>query len=57
MNNNLEEYIKDRKEFSDKKKASIDTIKSEAEKNKTRIGDLQEEYNYLQEWKEKHYEQ
>ena len=57
VNNNLEEYIKDRKEFSDKKKASIDTIKSEAEKNKTRIGDLKAEYNYLQEWKEKHYEQ
>ena len=53
VNNNLQEYIKDRKMFSDKKKASIDSIKEEANNNKARIGELQADYNYLKEWKVK----
>lgn len=55
VNNNLQNYTYDRKAFSDEKEASIDAIKAEAKNNKTRINELQADYIYLKEWKDKNH--
>ncbi len=56
VNNNLNNYINDRKLFSEKMKANIDTIKKEAAVNRTQVEVLQKDQLYLKEWLGKQYE-